>query len=48
MMRSVIVQEIDKVEKLVYFVRKIFKDVVMRYKKFEKLTLVVFTAARKL
>lgn len=47
-MISVLVQEIDKAEKPVYFISKMFKGDETRYHKIEKLVLVVVTTTRKL
>lgn len=45
---SVLVQEINKTKKLVYFISKVFKGAKTRYHKIEKLTLAIFTTTIKL
>lgn len=47
-MSSVLVQEIHKVEKPVYFISKVLKGAKARYMKIEKLAITVLVAARKL
>lgn len=46
-MSSVLVQEIDKAERFVYFTSKVFKGVEIHYQKIQKLALAVVIAARK-
>lgn len=45
-MSLVLVQEIDKAEKPMYFVRKLFKGTKMLYQKIEKLALAIVTTTR--
>lgn len=47
-MSSVLVHEIDREKKPMYFVRKVFKVTEAHYHKIEKLTLPFVVAARKL
>lgn len=47
-MSSVLIQEIDKAEKPVYFVNKVFRGAEARYQKIEKLALSVVIVERKL
>lgn len=47
-MSSVLVHEIDREKKPMYFVRKVFKGTEAHYHKIEKLTLPFVVAARKL
>lgn len=47
-MISVLVQEIDKAERHMYFVIKVFKGAEMRYQKIEKLGLAIVITVRKL
>lgn len=47
-MSLVLIQEIEKAEKHVYFISKMFKGAKKRYQKIEKLVLAVVTAIRKI
>lgn len=47
-MSSVLVQEIDRAEKHVYLVSKVFRGFKSHYQKIEKLTLVIVVVKRKL
>lgn len=47
-MRYVVVQEIDGVKRLIYFVRNVFEWAELRYQKIEILVLVVVMTTRKL
>lgn len=47
-MRSMFVQETNKVEQLIYFIRNMFKGVEVGYQKIKRLALAVVVTARKL